>query len=488
MKKHTLSKTGYISYLACPEEYWMSLHQRELMPPFSVDAQHKVEQGKLIDKLAQDWFRSGLVLDGETIDPELIDFQKTAKWGDFIAIADVVVTIDDRVVDIYEVKASTKDPKKPFKKQHINDLAFQKMVFEGSGYKVRNCFLVCANRLYALDGELDIQQLFEVHDFNTLVGKVEEQTLQNAKEAIVFINQPLNSSIIKVGCANKTKCLYLKHYHPPIPEYSVFDINRFRGKKLQTLIDQNIWDVQDVPKDFPLSDLMRRQVDVAQSGEVIIEASKIKQQLDALEYPLYFLDYETFSYVIPAQNGVRPYQQMVFQYSLHVKESATSELKHYEYLLRSKTESVEQLITHMRRHIDHTKGRVIVWNESFEKPRNREMAEQYPQHRDFLLGMNERVYDLMIPFDKSGLYQHPRFKGSASIKAVLPVLCPELSYKNLEIQNGSGAVIQWHHATDGRFSAEEQQNTFKNLLAYCHLDTLAMVRIWEVLSKLEVQI
>ena len=109
------------------------------------------------------------------------------------------------------------------------------------------------------------------------------------------------------------------------------------------------------------------------------------------------------------------------------------------------------------------------------------MAAQYSQHTDFLLGLNERVYDLMIPFDRVGWYQHPAFKGSASIKYVLPVLCPELSYKNLEIQNGNAAVIQWHHATDGRLSAEEQKNIFKHLLAYCHLDTLAMVRIWEVL-------
>ena len=188
------------------------------------------------------------------------------------------------------------------------------------------------------------------------------------------------------------------------------------------------------------------------------------------------------SYVIPAQQGVRPYQQMVFQYSLHVKENPNAELQHFEYLLRSKEEPVEHLVAHMREHIDHTKGTVIVWNDKFEKPRNREMAAQYPQFNDFLLGMNERVYDLMIPFSK-GLYQHPGFKGSASIKSVLPILCPDLSYKNLEIQSGGNAVIHWHHATDGRLSAEEQQNTFKNLLAYCHLDTLAMVRIWEVLRE-----
>ena len=481
MKKHTLSKTGYISYLACPEEYWMSLHQRELMPPFSVDAQHKVEQGKLIDKLAQDWFRSGLVLDGETIDPELIDFQKTAKWGDFIAIADVVVTIDDRVVDIYEVKASNKKPKKPHKKDHINDVAFQRMVFEGAGYEVKKCHLVCLNRNYIRGDKLDIGQLFESHDITEEVDKVFEKTKLKAKEAIDFINLPLNKSEL-VLCPNKGNCLFLQNYFGPVPEYSVFDITGLRVAKLQNLVDQGIWSVQDVPADFKLTAKMREQVDIAQENKIIIRQSAIRNILDELTYPYYFLDYETFAYAVPQQKGIKPHQQMAFQYSLHILEEPRGELKHFEYLLRSKTQPVEGLINAMKSQITSTKGTVFVWNKSFEMKVNAEMAVTYPQHTDFLLNVNEQVFDLRDIFTK-GLYHHPRFKGKTSLKSVLPVLCPDLSYKNLEIQNGGAAIIQWHHATDGRFSVEEQQNIFKNLLAYCHLDTLAMVRIWEVLNK-----
>ena len=478
MKRHTLSKTGYISYLACPEEYWMSLHQRELMPPFSIDAQHKVEQGKLIDKLAQDWFRSGLVLGGETIDPELIDFQKTAKWGDFIAIADVVVTIDDMVVDIYEVKASTK-----VDKIHIDDVAFQRMVFEKAGYQVRKCFLVHVNKDYVLNGAVDLNQLMIANDITQNVEEILADTETRATAALQFINQPLSSNELILGCGNKANCTYLQHYHGPWPEYSIFDVSRIGIKKLQLLLDQDIRDIKDVPADFKLSAKMREQVDIAQENKILIRESAIQSILEGLEYPLYFLDYETYSYVLPAQNGIRPYQQMVFQYSLHVIAEPGAETVHHEYLLRAKDEPVENLILHMKARIHPKKGTVLVWNQGFEKGRNREMAIDYPQHADFLLGTNEMVYDLMEIFSK-GLYQHPKFKGKSSIKKVLPVLCPELSYGDLEIQSGNTAVIMWHRATDGRFSAEEQQNTFKNLLAYCHLDTLAMVKIWEVLEKM----
>ena len=105
-----------------------------------------------------------------------------------------------------------------------------------------------------------------------------------------------------------------------------------------------------------------------------------------------------------------------------------------------------------------------------------------PQYADFLHSVNDRVYDLMKVFSQ-GLYMHPDFKGSASIKKVLPVLCPELSYQDLEIQNGGAAVIQWHHMTDGRMTEDQAKQTFQDLLKYCELDTWAMVRIWEELGK-----
>ena len=121
-------------------------------------------------------------------------------------------------------------------------------------------------------------------------------------------------------------------------------------------------------------------------------------------------------------------------------------------------------------------GSLIVWNESFEKTRNKEMADLYPTYASFLQSMNDRMFDLMKIF-KKGYYGHPGFKGKNSLKSVLPTLCPDISYQSLVIQNGNTAAIKWHHATDERVSDAEAEKVFGDLLKYCHLDTLAMVKI-----------
>lgn len=474
----TLTKTDYISFLACPQELWMSKHQPELMPPFSEDAQFKVEQGKLIDRMAQDWFKSGIVIDGHTIDPELIDFQKSLIVKNVRAIADVVLTVDGVLIEIFEVKAATE-----VKKEHYHDVAFQKMVFEKAGYKVLKCHLVHVNKHYVLGEELDLNELFVVKNISQEVRKIMPATIEKSAVAFAYLNVPLPKEKLTTLCGNKAACLYLQHYYEPLPEYSIFDIARIGSKKLLDLIDKDIWSIMDVPAGYKLSAKMREQVDVAQENKILIRESAIKNILDGLAYPFYFLDYETFSYVLPAQVGIRPYQQMVFQYSLHVIEQPGAEAVHHEYLLRSKTEPVENLIKHMKARINPEKGTVFVWNKSFEISRNKDMATDYPQHADFLLGMNELVYDLRDIFTK-GLYHHPRFKGGTSLKKVLPVLCPELSYSDLEIQNGNTAVINWHRMTDGQLDFDEAERIFADLLRYCELDTWAMVRIWEELKEL----
>lgn len=221
---------------------------------------------------------------------------------------------------------------------------------------------------------------------------------------------------------------------------------------------------------------------MVQENQILIKSTQIKEVLDGLAYPLYFLDFETFSYVYPSHEGIFPYQQMVFQYSLHVIESEGAEVQHFEYLMPSKETPLAELFEKMQEQIHPIDGTVIVWNETFEKTQNKKMAAVLPQFAKFLYSVNERVYDLMKIFSQ-GLYLHPKFKGSASIKNVLPVLCPELSYKDLEIQNGGTAVIKWHHMTDGRMTETDVTNTYKNLLKYCKLDTWAMVRIWQELKK-----
>ncbi len=212
-----------------------------------------------------------------------------------------------------------------------------------------------------------------------------------------------------------------------------------------------------------------------------IDKAKITEFLQKLEFPLYFFDYETMQALIPYFDGHRPYQQVPFQYSIHILDSPGSELRHIEYLHSEPTDPAPAIAEHLVRDLG-TAGSIIVWNQSFEKSRNVELGTMYPQYRDALTAINERVVDLMVPF-KSKWYDDPRFEGSASIKNVLPVLCPELSYKELGIQEGNSAQRLWMEAVLDEKHPDDKEQILADLSKYCGLDTLAMVKIYQVLEK-----
>jgi hypothetical protein len=198
----------------------------------------------------------------------------------------------------------------------------------------------------------------------------------------------------------------------------------------------------------------------------------------SLEYPLYFLDYETFNPAIPLFDGYSPFDHITFQYSLHIL-SKDGDLEHFEYLHTEKTDPIPHLLNSLREHIKD-EGSVVVWNKGFEGGRNKRMGNLYPKYEDFCKGMNDRLFDLMDVF-RENLYDDPKFKGSYSIKSVLPVLVPELSYESLDIRNGAMAMASWY---DFVFKDEKDERVIDDLLKYCKLDTLAMIRVFEELGKI----
>jgi hypothetical protein len=197
------------------------------------------------------------------------------------------------------------------------------------------------------------------------------------------------------------------------------------------------------------------------------------------------LDYETFSYAIPQFDGVKPFQQMCFQYSLHTIDRPGGELQHSEYLAHNGEKNPPQkLAEHMREAMSDGIGTVFVWYEAFEKTRNSEMAAMFPEYEEFFTEVNNKTVDLMKIF-ADRLYIHPEFKGRSSIKKVLPVLVPDLKYSDLGISEGLTASISWYRAaTWDTMSEDERQRIFADLEKYCELDTLAMVEIYNVLKSL----
>ncbi|MCA9388920.1 DUF2779 domain-containing protein, partial [Candidatus Berkelbacteria bacterium] len=265
--------------------------------------------------------------------------------------------------------------------------------------------------------------------------------------------------------------------------YSIYRLSGPKRDLLGELEDQGYELMKDVPNDFEgLHKKHQRQIELMRIGDPVIQKEKIREFLEPIKYPLYFLDYETTAGVVPLVDGMRPWQQLPIQYSIHVQNEPGAELIHKEFIHTEKSNPSEKLIDQLQQDIG-TDGTILVWYEPFEKGRNIELGLVLPEQMDFVKEVNERVVDLMIPF-KKGWYEDYRFRGSSSIKAVLPVLIPELSYEDLEVQDGLTAQRLW---TETIFLGKNQADKDKlldDLLAYCKLDTLAMVEIFSKLNDI----
>ncbi len=305
-------------------------------------------------------------------------------------------------------------------------------------------------------------------------------------EAISSVDTVPVASLLSYCADNKLKCSFIKLHFPDLPEYTIFDITYLKNEKRRELLERDIIDIRHVPDDFPLSEKQRKQVNAAIAGETVIETDAIRTRMDKWEYPLQFLDYETFSYAIPQFDGVKPFQQMCFQYSLHTLHAPGGPLTHSEYLAeRGEANPPLALAEHLKNAMSGGIGTVLVWHEAFEKGRNDEMAMMFPEYADFFAEINAKTVDLMKIF-ADRLYIHPEFKGRSSIKKVLPVLCPHVpKYEDLGISEGLTASISWFRAVKwDTMSDVERQNIFQNLLEYCELDTRAMIDIYEVLKNI----
>lgn len=468
----TLTKTGFLIYLDAPLHLWASKHDSLEKTTLSDYDLHLMSEGQKVEKYANQ-FLEEIILKQYAYGQ--IHFQPTYFDGDFEARADVLIFDQEAgVYDIYEIKSSTS-----IKKENLYDATFQLLVCEAN-IPVRNVFLVHLNKDYVLGDELDLEQLFVVENFTANCQQLKDEVLNSRQQALTMCLQE-NTDGIEV-CYKPSTCPCLQLCHPNLPADSIYDLSRLTWQKAQQLRELGVSTLHDIPDDFSLTFAQRMQIKAVKSGETFIDQASIAEELSNLEYPLYFLDYETYNSFLPLHRGYKPQQQMVFQYSLHVVEQNSTEIQHREFIAQTQSDPAYELVKHLRNSISD-RGSVVVWNKTFEAGRNKEMAELYPELAPFLLGLNERIYDLADIF-KQCLYVDPKFKGSWSIKNVLPVLVPELSYKDLEIRKGDQAMINWWKMTHELADVNEQNKIKRSLLKYCQLDTWAMVKIWRKLHVL----
>ena len=482
-----LTKSDFLKYQVCPSYLWLWKFKKEVVPQDeAAEIERRLEQGNEVEAYARELFPGGALVKefgqaAQTKTKKLVEdnvkiiFQATVVTpSGLLAMADAIEFDEDcKNWTLYEVKSTNS-----VKKEHIYDVAFQKAAFQEAGYNIGRTGVVHTNKEYVRHGEVKPVEMLVKEDISEKVDEALPTIKQQISDALKVLDQ--KDEPTSCSCRLKARsghCPTFKYLNPDIPEYSVFNISRLRGRKLEELVDNDVLEVADVPEDMKLSTNQANQVNTAKTNKPMIDKDQIKNILGDLEFPLYFLDYETISTAIPLFNNTIPFQQVPFQYSLHILREPDGELEHCEYLSEDTNDgNILNLIKSLHEAIDGV-GSVIVWNQSFEVKRNEEMAVLHPEYKDFLHDLNGRVFDLMEIFSKQH-YVHPDFMGSSSVKAVLPVLVPDLSYKELYIQNGALASAKWYEAVMSEMSDEERQHIFDSLIKYCKLDTLAMVKIY----------
>jgi hypothetical protein len=331
-------------------------------------------------------------------------------------------------------------------------------------------------------GELDIHQLFTIESLKDLIIPMQPEIKKQLSDMKLMLRQDKVPDIdIGPHCTDPYACSFMGHCWKHIPDYSVFDISRLKAEKKFELYIQGILEIDAIPDEYGLSHSQRLQVEGEKNGSKIINKAAIRAFADNLNYPLAFLDFETFNPPVPLFDHSRPYQMIAFQYSLHIQQSPHGEVEHKEFLAETAGDPripfIEQLIKDLGK-----SGDIIVYNQAFENTRLKEIARDFPVYAKAIDNILNRVVDLMVVFSRKDYYT-PEMQGSYSIKKVLPALVPGFGYSGLDIADGGTASMAFaslYNETDPATIGKIR----KDLLAYCKMDTQAMVEILKVLKSL----
>ncbi|MFQ5401668.1 MAG: DUF2779 domain-containing protein [Anaerolineae bacterium] len=479
------TKTTYLAYTQCAKAFWLVEHSPHLSAPPDPAAQRHLRAGQEVDKQAREQFPNGRLIpyrpqpkDMAPLTAQAIAdgaetlFQATFAADDLLVKADILTKTPDGW-HLIEVKSSTSYKEK----EHRPDVTFQLHVLQEAGLNVTQASLM------RLNGDCrapDLSNLFALDDVTADVHAFLPQVAADIADMRQIAAQDAAPNVpIGRHCIRPYACPFYDHCWQEVNGLTIYDIPRLSAKRERPLQESGILHLADIPADASLTAKQREFVDFHVRQQINIDRDAIRREMAGLAYPLYFFDFETIDYAIPVFDGCKPYQQVPFQYSCHILE-ADGTLTHCDYLHTGRDDPRRPLTEALLTHIGET-GHLIAYNIPFERGVLRHLAAQFLEHADRLLDMAVRLWDQLPIFRKH--YRDYRFGKSNSLKSVLPVVAPSLSYKLLDVQNGTQAQVVWEEMIgEGDTAVKTQLAT--QLRDYCHLDTLAMVEIHRALCSL----
>ncbi|MGD0794288.1 MAG: DUF2779 domain-containing protein [Dehalococcoidales bacterium] len=486
MSSIMLSKSRYLNGLQCPKLLWIATNEPERIPEADAATQHIFDQGHLVGELAKKLFLGGIdVPSGDfmgniALTKQLLQkrkplFEAGILSGKIYSRVDILNPVNEDEWDIIEVKSSTS-----VKEVNLHDVSFQQLCLENSGLKIRKCFLAYINNQYVRNEDINPNELFTLQDISDEVDAAGEDIRDRIAQMLAVIGAPACPEMsIGPHCSDPYDCA-LTECWDGLPEHNIFTLY-YGGKKCHELYSSGVLDIAGIPAGYKLNDKQRIQHDCVVSGTPYIDKEGVREFLSGLEYPLYYLDFETFGTAIPLFDDIRPYQNVPFQFSLHVQESPSGDVKHFSFLAEGKQDPRPELLKSLSRVIGDS-GSIVAYNKSFEERVLLDSGKAFPEYAGWTEKVVSKLVDLIVPF-RSFYYYHPSQKGSASLKNVLPAITGK-GYEEMPISKGDDASLAFLSITFEDMAAEEVARIREELLAYCALDTEGMVRIIKRLEEL----
>lgn len=481
-----LSKSKIRTGMNCPKAIWLDKYKREEKRKFTKEELYRFGQGTRVGELAaRTLFPTGVRVEGGWRKPiqaaQLTD--DLIKSGEnvlfeaafvsdegIVALLDIMQLIDENTIDFNEVKSSTK-----LKPEHIEDATIQKYVLENLGYNVNAVNVIHLNNKIIIN---DTKDLFITEEVTSQTVKI----LSDLPEIVKDLSSILEDSTeptIQIGhhCHKPYECSFTNYCWKDVPDNSIFTVPRIHITKIQKLQTLGIISAEDIPDSFELTEIQRNYVNLVIGGKTQSNTDGIKTEMSKLEFPLYFLDFETYMVALPKIDTNIPYKHVPFQFSCHILDK-DGNLDHKEYLHDGSNNTVSEEFINSLLKILKSEGSIISYNINFERMILRQLKKAFPVYEETIDGLISRFWDMEIMFKNH--FHDPKFQGRSSLKVVLPVLISSMSYEDLDLSKGSEAGIYWEEMLD--CDTEDERNEIKKiLLQYCKTDTLAMVKLYELL-------
>jgi predicted RecB family nuclease len=491
VNKIKLSKSRFMSGCQCLKRLYWQVHAPELAAEAEASDYAIMEQGREVGLLARQLFPGGVEVGSDggldraiRATRELVAnrevpaiFEGVFEQDGVLVRVDVLHRRTDGRWRLIEVKSSASK-----KEEHLDDVGIQFRALSRCGLDVGSCCLAHVNRSYVFrGGSVDPWRFFRIRNVTRQVAKLQPKLTFKLRAACTVLSMP-TAPDIKPGshCTAPVLCEFFDRCNPSRPNDHIGFLPRIHASAIEELEEMGIESIRDVPDDFGLTEIQRRAARCVQTGKLWI-SDELKEEVSGLKYPLYFTDFESVNPAIPRFPGMRPYDHLPFQWSVHVQQSPGDEPKHHEFLAADANDPRREFIASLCDALGE-RGSILVYNVAFESQRLSELAVWLPEFADRIKNIRARLWDL-LPVVRNHVY-HPAFAGSYSLKSVLPALVPKMSYEGMLVGNGQDAGLAWVSLVRGGLDYDEQVNIRKGLLEYCGQDTLALVKIVTMLRSI----